>query len=133
MIAPACRAVSIDISKVYKRRKLEPEFNSRIIEAIDIGKMKFEGECFRRAWQGVFKDVYYEGKIVGQELRFSDFLALGILKAKFPEYRAIDVTTKEGKQSPEELAGQIKNMDAEEYARFTRAMAANGSSDDKSD
>ncbi len=73
-------------AKAFQRAKLE---------AADV----LEAEAVRRARDGVVEAVYHDGEVVGYQLRYSDGLMLGALRAKHPDWRekiAAELTGKDG-------------------------------------
>ena len=63
-----------DADALYYRKRHDAAFSKAWEEAIDIAGDKFEDEAARRAVEGVDKDVYYKGEVVGQERQYSDGL-----------------------------------------------------------
>lgn len=59
---------------LYHRKKHDASFAKAWEEALDRAGDKFEDEATRRAVEGVDKDVYYKGEVVGQERVYSDGL-----------------------------------------------------------
>ena len=73
--------------QVEYRRVHNSEFRALEERALEEGVECIEQEAIRRGRDGVTKDVYYKGCIVGSERVFSDSLLLALLKAKDPAYR----------------------------------------------
>lgn len=84
-VGKACRAAGIGRSAAYAWRKDSPEFAAAWDEALQIGVSALEDEAHRRAFEGVLKPVYHQGKKVGTVREFSDTLAIFLLKAHAPE------------------------------------------------
>lgn len=63
-----------DADALYYRKKHDSNFAKAWDEALDRAGDKFEDEATRRAVEGVDKDVYYKGEVVGQERVYSDGL-----------------------------------------------------------
>lgn len=77
-----------DADALYYRRKHDADFSKAWDEALDRAGDKFEDEAVRRAVQGVPKDVYYKGEVVGQEQQYSDGLLAKLMDgAKRDKYQ----------------------------------------------
>lgn len=61
-----------------------PEFAKKYDEAISIACLAMESEARRRAFDGVDEAVYYKGEVVGSVRKYSDSLAMFLLKAYKP-------------------------------------------------
>lgn len=73
---------------LYYRRKQDQAFRHAWDEALDRAGDKFEDEATRRGVEGVDKDVYYKGEVVGQERVYSDGLLSKLLDgAKRDKYQ----------------------------------------------
>lgn len=94
-ITIACRACNISRQAAYDARINDPDFADRWDDAIHHATEILEYECRRRALEGFLEPVYYAGKQVGTIRKFSDTLAIFLLKAARPQkYRdnvSIDV------------------------------------------
>lgn len=81
----AARAAGVNRQYMYELRKEDPVFaqawDAALDEAIDL----LEAEMHRRAFQGVSKPVYQQGKKVGSVREYSDTLAIFLAKAHRPE------------------------------------------------
>lgn len=66
-------------------RKEDPEFAQAWDEALEAGIDVLEDEAIRRAHEGIEKDVYYQGEVVGTEVQYSDALLQFILRGNKPE------------------------------------------------
>lgn len=62
-----------------------PEYRDYFDLAKESAADKLEEEARRRAVQGVEEVVYYQGKEVGRQLRYSDNLLMFMLKGERPE------------------------------------------------
>ena len=60
----------------------DPDFSAAWDEALERGLDSIEDEVMRRAKDGVAEPVYYRGAVVGETRRFSDPLAMFILRSK---------------------------------------------------
>lgn len=71
---------------LYAYRKEHPDFAEEWDAALNIAAdMVLEAEAVRRAVEGVDKDVYYKGEVVGQERVYSDGLLSKLLEGAKPE------------------------------------------------
>src|SRR5262249_15838002 len=68
-------------------RDRDPAFAAAMARALDRAIDLLEGEVFRRAHAGTEEPVFQGGKKVGQVRRYSDQLALALLRAHRPKYR----------------------------------------------
>lgn len=75
-VAEACRLAEITQSLVYHDRKEDEEFATAWNDALDVGIAKLEIACRKRALHGVRND---------EEIKYSDTLAIFLLKAHRPE------------------------------------------------
>lgn len=62
-----------------------PEYAELFEQAKESAADRLEQEARRRAVQGVEEVVYYQGKEVGRQLRYSDNLLMFMLKGERPE------------------------------------------------
>lgn len=69
---------------LYYRRKHDKAFAEAWALALDRAGDVLEDEAMRRAVQGVDKDVYYKGEVVGQERVYSDGLLGKLLDGAKP-------------------------------------------------
>lgn len=85
-VAHAARLVGfLKPDALYARRKRDPEFRAAWNEALERAADIFEAEAVRRAVDGVDKDVYYKGEVVGQERVYSDGLLGKLMEGAKPE------------------------------------------------
>lgn len=111
-VTKACRYSGKTSAAAYKARQRLPVFARKWAEAEAAYHDKLadslEAEAIRRGRDGVTKDVYHKGKIVGQEQRYSDALLIKALIAYRPERWAPkdekgDTTVNVGVQVNQEL------------------------------
>lgn len=74
-----------DPSAMYALRRKNAAFKAAWEEAEQIFADDLEAEARRRAKDGVLKDVYYKGEIVGEERVYSDGLMVKLLEGAKPE------------------------------------------------
>jgi len=98
IVSRACKAVEITRETAYQWRRADPEFSKAWDQALEIGITALEDEAHRRAFNGTREPIYHLGKAVGAVKKYSDTLAIFLLKAHNPEkYRERhDVAVKGG-------------------------------------
>ena len=84
-ISEACRRVGVSRSFQKYWVAADPDFSALYEEAMDVYTDSLEREVDRRAFEGVNKGVWYQGKQVGKERVYSDSLAMFRLTAELPE------------------------------------------------
>jgi len=82
---PAAHEVGVSVGTVYHHRRTDPAFAEQWEKALEDNTQQLEKEAKRRAFEGILEDVYYAGKRVGQQRRFSDNLLMFLLKGRKPE------------------------------------------------
>jgi len=105
---------------VYDWRTEDPEFAERWEEAMRIGAEALEDEAKRRAFDGVDEPVFFQGVAMDTVRKYSDTLAIFLLKGAMPEkYR---------ENSKLELSGSlaINQMSDEEMRAELAALTAGG-------
>ena len=70
---------------INRAMKDDPIFAEAVKEAVAAGADALESEVIRRGVEGVDKDVYFKGEVVGQERVYSDGLLQTAVKAAKPE------------------------------------------------
>lgn len=84
-VRQACRLAKIDHVTIYNHKKINPKFAEAYDEAIAIAMDRLEGEIIRRATDGFAEPIYYLGKKVGTIQKYSDTLAIFLLKGRKKE------------------------------------------------
>lgn len=82
----ACKTVGVSLIFLNQWRKDDPKVNETCLEAERVGTQGLVSAAIQRAVHGIEKDVYYNGRVVGQEVAYSDSLLNTLLKAKVPEF-----------------------------------------------
>lgn len=97
-VSRAARAIAVSRMSAYKWRRADPKFAEEWDEAIEVGCDRLEEEAWRRAHDGIERDVYYQGEVVGQERHYSDRLMERLLEAHRPDkYRKnVGLSTPDG-------------------------------------
>jgi hypothetical protein len=84
-VSAAARAAGVSRESAYKHRKADPDFALAWDDALAESTDELVGECYRRAREGVEEPVFHNGEECGSKLRFSDTLAIFLLKAHRPD------------------------------------------------
>lgn len=133
-VTKACKAAGAGRMTVYEWRKGDEEFASRWEEAMRIGAEALEDEAKRRAFDGVDEPVFYLGVATGTVRKYSDTLAIFLLKGALPEkYREnarMELTGANG--------GPVQFSESERAAKLAGLLALaqqrrDGEPDDASD
>ena len=85
IVRRACEAVDVSRQTAYEWRREIPEFAAAWDRALEIGITALEDEAHRRAFEGVTEPVFHQGLECGQVQKYSDTLAIFLLKAHRPE------------------------------------------------
>lgn len=83
----ARKEVGVSRATVNNHRRKYPEFAEREEEALRLYRASLSKEIHRRGVEGVVKDIYWQGQVVGQEIVYSDRLLLEHARRHMPEYR----------------------------------------------
>lgn len=70
---------------INKLRKTDAAFEEAFQEAAEAAGDMLEAEAVRRGKQGVKKNIYFKGEVVGEEIVYSDSLLQLLLKAAKPD------------------------------------------------
>ena len=119
-VGKACAAVGISRMTAYTWRKDMPDFAQAWDDAMKAGLLALEDEAHRRAFDGVDEPVFYKGDECGTIRKYSDTLAIFLLKAHNPEkYRD---------NSKVELSGSlaVTSMTDDEIRAELAALTAGG-------
>ena len=81
-VTTACGMAALPRETAYYWRSRDPDFGAMWDEALERGLDALEDEVMRRAKDGIEEPVYYRGAVVGETRRYSDTLAMFILKSK---------------------------------------------------
>lgn len=81
----AARAAGVAQNTVSNHYHKYPEFAKAVDQCFDEAVDMMEHEVLRRGFLGVPKGVYYQGAKIGEEMQYSDTLALETLRALRPE------------------------------------------------
>ena len=118
-IRAAARASGIGRQTAYDARASNVVFAECWEQALDEAVERLEAEAHRRAFEGVEEPVHYKGDRVDTVLKYSDTLAIFLLKAHRPErYRERQEMHIKGALN---LAGAMRDMSDEELGRLAHA------------
>lgn len=81
----AIERVGISYGLAHKLRREQPDFAAMWDEAQRIGISALEDEAHRRAFEGNDEPVFYQGDVVGAVTKYSDTLAMFLLRAHNPK------------------------------------------------
>lgn len=105
-VGKACKAIGIGRTTAYEWRVGDPEFAAAWDAAMKVGVSALEDEVHRRAFEGNDEPVFHQGNECGTVRKYSDTLAIFLLKAHNPDkYRD---------NSKVELAGRLAIGDMSE-------------------
>lgn len=113
-VSEAARAVGITRQAAYARRDADPAFAAAWDDAIEESTDRLVGECYRRAVEGTIEEVYHQGEVCGHRRRYSDQLAITLLKAHRPRVY--------GDRIRHDLDDIARLSDAELLARIAGAL-----------
>lgn len=119
-VGKACKAIDISRQTAYNWKADSPEFAAQWEGAMKIGRSALEDEAHRRAFEGNEERVYQNGQCVDTVRKYSDTLAIFLLKAHDPDkYR---------ENSKVELSGNlaVSNMSEDQIRAELAALAATG-------
>lgn len=103
-------------SSHYLWLRTDPDYRARFEEAEQIAARDLEDEARRRAVAGVRRQIYHQGKVVGEELVYSDTLLLALLKAHNP--RRFNA----GPYKAPEWDWDLSKLTSEELDKFMRQL-----------
>jgi hypothetical protein len=105
-VSASCEIAGLARETAYYWKSRDLDFSAAWDEAMERGLDALEDEVMRRAKDGVAEPVYYQGRVVGETPRYSDVLAMFILKSKrrdvWGEKQQLDVSANIMMLSPEE-------------------------------
>jgi AcrR family transcriptional regulator len=94
-VTASCESAGLPRETAYYWKSRDPVFSEAWDEALERGLDALEDEVMRRAKDGVVETVFYQGRAVGERRRYSDPLAMFILKSRrrhvWGEHQQVDV------------------------------------------
>lgn len=113
IVARACQAVEISRRTAYNWREEIPVFADAWDKALKVGVTALEDEAHRRGFEGFNEPIVWQGLVVDTVKRYSDTLAIFLLKAHAPEkYRERSEVNANHKGSLTVLSGVPSASDA---------------------
>lgn len=87
-ISQSCELSGLSVGTLLQWRKKDPSINERMSEAFEEFLDYAEGKIWNRAIEGWNEPVYQNGEMVGEKRRYSDTLAIFMMKGHRPtKYR----------------------------------------------
>lgn len=86
-VTQAAAGACLDRTTVYQWRETDPEFAADWDRCLRIGVDTEIEEARRRAFEGVLEPVYHKGEVVGHTRKYSDILAMFVIKRHDPSFR----------------------------------------------
>jgi hypothetical protein len=118
-VSRACLAACISKTAAFTWRKVDPDFAAAWEEALKVGVTALEEEVHRRAFEGYDEPVYYQGATCGVMRKYSDTLAIFLLKshnpAKYRENTRMELTGADG--------GPVQVTDADRAHRLAGLLS----------
>ncbi|SEB24778.1 terminase [Paraburkholderia sartisoli] len=99
-VTAAANAIGVARQTVYAWRESDAEFAAAWQRAEKLGVEGMKDEVKRRAFDGVDEPVFYQGAECGTIRKYSDTLAMFLIKAHDPAYRdssRVDIGNADGK------------------------------------
>ena len=113
-VTASCEIAGLPRETAYYWRSHDLDFSEAWDDALDRGLDALEDEVMRRAKDGVVEPVFHDGKVVGEKRRYSDGLAMFILKSRrrdvWGEHRQVDVKNKYELMSKEERLRKAREL-----------------------
>jgi len=120
IVGRACTAVGISRRAAYNWREDYPEFAVAWSKALKIGVSALEDEAHRRAFDGTLEPVIHQGVECGTIRKYSDSLAMFLLKAhnpaKYRENTRMELTGANG--------GPVRFTDTERAAKIAAILSS---------
>lgn len=122
-VSEACRVTGVGRTTVYGWRAKHEEFAVAWADIEEETTERMEREAFRRGVEGVEREVYHRGEVVGMERQYSDTLLIFMLKARRPEkYRDNLHVQHAGKVTLDATAEAVRAMSREELLERAREL-----------
>lgn len=93
-VSEAARRVNLSRRHAYKLKQDDPDFRQAWQDALDAAVDTLEMEARRRAIEGYEKPIFYQGKKIGVERKYSDGLLTFLLRAHRPSVYREDLGDK---------------------------------------
>ena len=128
-VTKACALAGYSRTSVYEYKAADGDFAKRLGQSQQLGGDVLEQECIRRARDGVDEPVWYKGDQCGIVRKYSDTLAIFLLKGIKPDkYRErVDQRVTLENATPEQIAKAIERLSDNDLAGLiARRSAARG-------
>lgn len=85
LVATAAESCNLSRTALYAWKNDDDDFSEAWDQIVDITTETLEKEAWRRAHDGVPKDVFYQGEKIATETNYSDQLLMFVLRGRKPE------------------------------------------------
>jgi hypothetical protein len=85
-VTAAAKKAKVSRIHAYTTRRDDPDFAAAWEDALEQSVENLEGEVYRRAAHGTLEPVFYQGVKVGNVRKYSDTLAMFLLRAHKPAF-----------------------------------------------
>jgi hypothetical protein len=113
-VTVSCEMAGLARETAYFWKRVDYAFSVAWDEALERGLDALEDEVMRRAKEGVEEPIFYQGGVVGTTRRYSDVLAMFLLKSKrrdvFGERREITANQNILSMSPEQRDRMVQQF-----------------------
>ena len=116
----ACRKAGVSVFAVHYHSYKSPLFALRMKICRELGAEALEAEAFRRAVDGIKRDIFWQGGVCGTETVYSDALLMFLLKGSKPEKYKDRVASENINLNTDVKANDAK--DAELRARIAQKL-----------
>lgn len=110
-VSAACARANVGRTTVYRTRQADEDFALAWADIEEQTTERMEREAYRRGVEGVPRDIYHQGQVVGAERQFSDVLLIFMLKSRRPERYRDNVKV--------EHAGEVKQTHGVDLAKLS--------------
>jgi hypothetical protein len=126
-ITKACAESSYGRTAVYDYKANDSEFATRLAESVEKGMDVLEQECIRRARDGTLEPVFHKGEQCGTIRKYSDTLAIFLLKGARPEKYRERLSVSLQDATPAQIADAITRLTDDDLRRvISRRSAVSG-------
>jgi hypothetical protein len=113
-IGLSCRTAKISRTTIYRWKEECPDFAQAYARALKIGLTVLEDEAHRRAFNGYLDPVFYQGVKCGHVKKYSDTLAIVLLKShdkeKYGNSDNLNIKQNINEMSDAELRDEIAKL-----------------------
>lgn len=125
----ACKETGVGRSTVYEWRQKDEGFAVAWADVEEATTERMEREAYRRSVEGVQREIYHQGQVVGEERQFSDTLLIFMLKARRPEKYRDNIKVEHAGGIDHRGAVLVTDPELAEEARALLRRAASAGSD----